>query len=130
MALTSYRELRVWQQAVELVVACYRLTGNLPKSETYGLASQIRRAAVSIPANVAEGHGRDHLGDYLHHLSIAHGSLLELETHLIIANKLGYLEVAELQTMLGTTDEIGRMLTNLRKSLRKRETNVRGAPAT
>ena len=82
MSVRSYRDLEVWQRATDLVVECYRLTNLLPKSELYGLASQIQRAAVSIPANIAEGHGREHLGDYLHHLSVANGSLMELETHL------------------------------------------------
>lgn len=67
-----------------------------PRYEVYGLASQIQRAAVSIPANIAEGHGREHLGDYLHHLSIANGSLMELETHLFIASRIGYLKAADL----------------------------------
>ena len=82
MKIQSYRDLTVWQKAMELVVGCYKFVSNLPKNETYGLISQTQRAAVSIPANIAEGHGRDHLGDYLRHLSIANGSLMELETHI------------------------------------------------
>ncbi len=69
MKVNSYRDLQVWQKATDLAVECYRLVARLPKSEIYGLASQIQRAAVSIPANIAEGQGRAHLGDYLHHLS-------------------------------------------------------------
>ena len=99
---------------------CYRVTKLLPKSETYGLASQIQRAAVSVPANIAEGHGRQHLGDYLHHLSVATGSLMELETHLIIANKLSYIEEADLEPLLLRTAELSRMLAGLTKSLRKK----------
>ena len=72
--------------------ASYELTKQFPPNELYGLVSQIRKAAVSIPANIAEGHGREHLGDYLHHLSIANGSLMELETHLLLAGRLGYLD--------------------------------------
>jgi four helix bundle protein len=120
VAVNSYRDLQVWQKATDLVVECYRLTKLLPKSETYGLASQIQRAAVSVPANVAEGHGRQHLGDYLHHLSVATGSLMELETHLIIANKLSYIKEGELGPVLLRTAELSRMLAGLTKSLRKK----------
>lgn len=83
--ITSYRDLVVWTRAMDVVEACYKLTRLLPQSEMYGLSSQIRRAAVSIPANIAEGHGRRNLGEYLQHLSIANGSLKELETRLLIA---------------------------------------------
>src|SRR5260221_10730008 len=79
--ITSYRDLVVWTRAVDLVEACYKLTKLLPQSEIYGLSSQIRRASVSIPANIAEGHGGRNLGEYLQHLSLANGSLKELETH-------------------------------------------------
>ena len=106
----SYQDLQVWQKAMELVIASYRLATLLPKSETYGLASQIQRAAVSVPTNIAEGHGRDHLGDYLHHLSVANGSLMELETHLIIANRLPYLQASQVKPVLTLTAEVGRML--------------------
>jgi len=80
MGINTFRDLRVWQAAVELVVEVYRLTGVLPKQETYGLVSQMQRAAVSIPSNIAEGHSREHIKEYLHHLSVAQGSLAELET--------------------------------------------------
>ncbi len=76
----------VWQKAMDLAVECYRIAKRLPKEETYGLISQIKRAAASIPANIAEGHGREHLGEYLPHLSVANGSLMELETHLLVGN--------------------------------------------
>ena len=82
--IISYRDLVVWSRAMDLVEACYKLTKQLPQSEIYGLSSQIRRAAVSVPANIAEGHERRNLGEYLQHLSIANGSLKELETHLLI----------------------------------------------
>ena len=102
-----------------LVVECYRITTLLPKNETYGMVNQIQRAAVSVPANIAEGHGRDHLGDYLPHLSVANGSLMELETHLLLLPRLPYLKSSELENALRTTDEIGKMLSGLSKSLRK-----------
>lgn len=117
--IQSYRGLQVWQKATDLVVKCYRLTKLLPKSEIYGLASQTQRAAVSIPANIAEGHGREHLGDYLHHLSVANGSLMELETHLLIADRLGYLQESQLAPVFKLTAEVGRMLAALTRSLKK-----------
>src|SRR5439155_1462971 len=119
MSIRSYRDLLVWQQAMDLVVECYRITPLLPKNETYGLVNQIQRAAVSVPANIAEGHGRDHLDDYLHHLSVANGSLMELETHLLLLPRLSYLKSSQLENALRTADEIGKMLCGLSKSLRK-----------
>ncbi len=80
--IRSYRDLIVWQKGMDLVVECYRLSKKLPASEQYGLSAQIQRSAASIPANIAEGHARRHTGDYVHHLSMAVGSLAELETHL------------------------------------------------
>ena len=88
-----------------------------PQSELYGLVSQIQRAAVSISANIAEGHGREHLGDYLHHLSMANGSLMELETHFLLAGRLGYLKEQQVNRVLDFTAEVGRMLAGLTKSL-------------
>ncbi|PYV45967.1 MAG: diversity-generating retroelement protein bAvd family protein [Acidobacteria bacterium] len=118
VSLKSYRDLVVWQKGMDLVVECYRITNLLPKNEIYGLASQIQRAAVSIPANIAEGHGRDHLGDYLHHLSVANGSLMELETHLLLLPRLSYVSSNELERAFTLTDEIGKMLSGLSKSLK------------
>ena len=117
MTIKSYRDLKVWQKAIDLVVQSYRLTKAFPKAETYALSGQIQRAAISIPANIAEGHGREHLGDYLHHLSIANGSHLELETHLLIANRLSYLQNSDLESILERTTEVGRMLAGLMMKL-------------
>jgi four helix bundle protein len=114
----SYRDLEVWQKAMDLVVESYRLTRLLPKSEMFGLSSQIQRAAVSIPANIAEGHGREHLGDYLHHLSIASGSLMEVETHLLIMTRL-YLTMDEVNCALDMVRELDRMLSGLTKKLKE-----------
>ena len=88
MGLKTYRELDVWKKAIDLVEAVYVLTATFPASERYGLASQLQRSAVSIAANIAEGYGRSHRGDYLHHLSISRGSLMEVETHLTLAVRL------------------------------------------
>ncbi|NEP08731.1 MAG: four helix bundle protein [Symploca sp. SIO2C1] len=121
----SYRDLKVWNRAMDLVIMCYRLTSKLPKTEVYGLTSQIQRAAVSIPANVAEGKGRHHLGEYIHHLSIANGSLKELETHLLIAERLSYLENSELHPVFELADEVGKMLNTLIKALKERQKNLK-----
>ncbi len=103
---------------MDLVVESYRLTKLLPMNEVYGLVTQIQRAAVSVPANIAEGHGREHLGDYLHHLSVANGSLAELETHLLIANRLQYISLQDLEPFMTLSAEIGRMLAGLTAKLK------------
>ena len=120
MAIKSYRDLKVWQKAMDLVVESYKIVSLLPKNEVYSLGTQIQRAAVSIPANIAEGHGREHLGDYLHHLSCANGSLMELETHFLIANRLSYITEPQLESLLRSTNELGRMLSGLVNKLRAR----------
>lgn len=119
--IKSYRDLLVWQKAMDLCATVYRLMESLPKQEDYALKSQIRRAVVSIPANFAEGHGRDHLGDYLHHLSIAKGSLAELETQLLLTVRLGYLTEQTLAEPLQAADEVSRMLNGLSASLRQKK---------
>jgi len=119
--IRSYRDLHVWQRGMDLVVASYELVKRLPPQEKYGLVSQIQRAAVSVPANIAEGHGRRHLGDYLHQLSVANGSLRELETHLLIANRLSYLKISEIEPVLAMTTDVGRMLTALTQRLKMKQ---------
>jgi four helix bundle protein len=114
----SYRELKVWEKAMDLVIESYRVSRLLPKAELFGLTAQIQRAAVSVPANIAEGHGREHLGDYIHHLSIAGGSLMELETHLLIVTRL-YIPMEELTQALGMVREVDRMLSGLMKKLKE-----------
>ena len=94
MNFKGYRDLEVWQKAMDLVVDCYRITEIFPKTETFGLASQLQRAGVSVPASIAEGRARQHTKEFLRHLSFAHGSLAELETHLPIAERLDYLETS------------------------------------
>jgi four helix bundle protein len=105
---------------MDLVEQCYRLSERFPRSEEFGLRAQVRRSAVSVPSNIAEGNGRSTTGDYLRHVSIAHGSLMELETQLLIAGRLQYLEPASIDQALAQTDEIGRMLTSLARRLRER----------
>ena len=118
MALTTYRDLTVWQKAIDLVEEIYILTRSFPDDERWGLTSQLRRDAVSIPANIAEGYGRTHRGDYLHHLSIARGSLTELETHLVIAKRLRFATNDQLKHTWDLAQEIGKMLNKLTASLK------------
>ena len=120
MTIQSYRDLKIWQLGMDLAVGCYELTKSFPQSELYGLTSQIRRAATSIPANIAEGQGRQHTKEFLHFLSIARGSLKELETHLILSERVGLLPNVALQERLRLTEEISRMLTGLRKALERK----------
>jgi len=115
---------------MDLVEESHRLTKRLPKAETYGLCSQIQRAAISIPANIAEGHGRKHLGDYLHHLSIANGSIMELETHVFLIQRLSFVAPDEIERALELTGEVGRMLAGLTRSLTaKRICQEAGGPS-
>ena len=118
--IRSYRDLRVWQSAMDLVEQIYRLTEGFPRHETYGLASQMQRAAVSIPANIAEGHERHHGREYLQHLAIAQASIAELETHVEIAWRLRYVTEEQLAGALELSDAVGRQLRALRKSLAQR----------
>ena len=119
MGLKSYRDLEVWQKAMDLVVACYQITKKFPKNEVYGLINQLQRAAVSIPANIAEGRERQYSKEFIQYLSIAYGSLAELETHIQIAERLTYIDMNQLKKLLDKTAEIGRMLNGLRRSLEK-----------
>lgn len=119
MAINSFRDLRVWQAGMDLVEKVYFLTQTFPKQEIYGLTSQMQRAAVSIPSNIAEGHTRDHSKEYLHHLSIAQASLAELETQLEIAARLKYLSSEQLKLVLVAVAALGRQLYALRNALMK-----------
>jgi four helix bundle protein len=120
--MQSYRELLVWKKAVDLVIEVYRITRTFPKSETYGLSSQMQRASVSIPSNIAEGFGLKKTKAYLRHLSIASGSLAELETQLEISERLSYL-LPEDKIVIEQANEIGRMLSGLRNSLSLKNQN-------
>jgi four helix bundle protein len=119
MAINSFRDLRVWQAGMELVEQVYLLTQTFPKQEMYGLASQIQRAAVSVPSNIAEGHTREHSKEFLHHLSIAQASLAELETQLEIAARLKYLLPEQLEQILQRVMPLGKQLYALRNALMK-----------
>ena len=115
--IRSHRDLLVWQKAMDLVVSVYRATENFPKTETYGLSSQIRRAVTSIPANIAEGQGRRLMKEFVYFLSNGRGSLLELDTHLEAASRLGFLDPADHGKLRIQLDEVGRMLNGLMRSL-------------
>jgi four helix bundle protein len=118
MSNFTYRDLTVWQKSMQLVTDVYRSTHCFPKDETFGLTSQIKRAVVSVSSNIAEGQGRDSHKEFSHHLSIAYGSLMEVETQLQIACNLGYLPAGKLQQLLTNTAEVGRLLNGLARSLR------------
>jgi four helix bundle protein len=123
-SIRDYRDLLVWQRAVDLVVLTYRLAESLPRFERYGLTSQLQRAAVSVAANIAEGHGRDHLGDYLHHLSMSNGSLMELETLVRIIERLNFGSHDERAEVLSVSGDVGRMLAGLVRALKRRRASA------
>ncbi|PYV65740.1 MAG: four helix bundle protein [Acidobacteria bacterium] len=117
MALRSYQELIGWKKGIELVTDVYRLTQKFPKQEIYGLTSQIRRAAVSIPSNIAEGQGRMSRGEFKQFLGHARGSVFELESQVLILRNLAYLNMEEGESLLERIAELGRVLNGLLKSL-------------
>ncbi|MGO6689366.1 four helix bundle protein [Rhizobium leguminosarum] len=118
--MNSYKDLKVWQMAIDLAVDCYQLTRKFPKKEVYGLTAQIRRAATSIAANIAEGHGREVTGSFIQFLRISQGSLKELETHMLISHRIGLIDESEFGKMTGKCDEIGRMIRALIRSLQEK----------
>jgi four helix bundle protein len=117
MAVQSYKDLIVWQKAICLVTDVYRCTETFPRREVYGLSSQLRRAAVSVPSNIAEGQERLSTGEFKQFLGHARGSLRELQTQLVIAGNLGYLQSAEKEKLWDASTEVDRMLSGLLSSL-------------
>lgn len=115
--MNNYKELKVWQKAVDLAINIYETTCSFPSEEKYGITSQIRRSSVSIPSNIAEGSGRNTHKDFNNFLSISYGSTCELETQLIIANKAGYLEQNKLEQLTNQIIEIQKMNYALKRSL-------------
>ncbi len=115
--IESHRDLVVWQKAMDLAVLTYEITRAFPRSELYGLSSQLTRAAASVPANIAEGRTRSTSRDYAHFLHIARGSLAEVETFIELAVRLGYVTEALAEKAFGLADEIGRMLLALQRRL-------------
>jgi four helix bundle protein len=128
MPVGEYQQLRVWQGSMDLVVAVYRIARVLPREETYTLGQQMRRSAASIPANIAEGHARRSKREYLHFISVALGSLAELETQLWLVDRLGMGLRSELEPALLAADEVGRMLRGLEAAISARLARCNSLP--
>jgi four helix bundle protein len=119
-AINCFRDLHVWQKAMQVSRAVYELSARFPKREIYALTNQVQRAVVSIPANIAEGHARESTKEFIHHLSIARGSLAELETFLELAVQLTYCQQREIDPILQQCNDISRMLSGLRNRLKEK----------
>ncbi|WOB79237.1 four helix bundle protein [Brevundimonas nasdae] len=119
--LRTHRDLDVWKLSLDWVEAVYRCSALWPSDERFGLISQVRRAAVSVAANIAEGAGRKGTGEFVQFIGVARGSLAEVETHLLIAGRLGYLTPDQLQPLLAEMERIGRMLSALSTRLKQRQ---------
>ena len=122
MGVRHYSDLVAWQKAMDLVVRVYEVTEKFPPRERFGLTNQLRRAVVSVPSNIAEGQGRHATRDFLRCLSIAYGSLQEVETQLIIARRLGYLEEEFRGSLFDLTGEVARLINGLMNSLSRKNT--------
>ena len=118
--INSYRDLRVWQGAIALAEACYLLTRGFPKDEMFGMTSQIRRAAASVPANIAEGHGRELTPSFIQFLRVAQGSLKEVETHLLLSQRIGLATAEEIRSPMEQCEAVGKMLRALIRSLQQK----------
>jgi four helix bundle protein len=121
--LRSYKDLKVWQKSYQLCLNIYKLTKGFPKEETYNLTSQIRRAAVSVPSNIAEGYGRKTTPEYIRFLYIAYGSNCELETQILLTGDLGYIKSEQLKNIQEDIGEVERMLKALINSLENKHLN-------
>ncbi|MCP1197940.1 four helix bundle protein [Notoacmeibacter sp. MSK16QG-6] len=122
--IRSYRDLRVWQKAMDLAEAVYKATEHFPDGERFGMTSQMRRAAVSVPANIAEGFGRESSGVFVQFLRTSQGSLKELETHCLLAKRVDLLEKPVADELLCRADDIGRMLGGLIRRVAERSRNT------
>lgn len=130
MQIRSFRDLRVWQGGIEIVQAIYAITGSFPRHELYGLSSQIQRAAVSIPSNIAEGHARESTKEYLQHISIAQASVAEVETQLEIAKSLGYISNDHCDALSNQLSQLGKQLYALRNALLNSKAKSAGSPGS
>jgi four helix bundle protein len=120
-AIRSYKDLEAWQVAMDLAVDCYRTTAKFPRDEIYSLTAQIRRAAASVAANIAEGYGRETTPSFIQFLRIAQGSLKELETHLLLASRVELAGAGDLAPLLDRCERVSKMLRNLIRALPKDE---------
>lgn len=116
-SIRSYRDLRVWNEAMNLAEQCYIETRAFPRAEMFGMTSPIRRSAASVPANIAEGYGRSNAGSYVQFLRIAQGSLKELETHVLLSQRVGLLAAAATEALLARAESVGKMLRALIRSI-------------
>ena len=121
--LKNYKDLQVWQKSYQLCLKIYRITAQFPKEEKFGLTSQIKRSAVSIPSNIAEGYGRKTTADYIRILYISYGSICELETQILLARDLRFIEKREVDVILSDIAEVERLLKALIKSLENKPSN-------
>lgn len=121
--LKNYKELKVWQRSYQLCLEIYKITKRFPNEEKYGLTSQIRRAAVSVPSNIAKGYGRKTTPEYIRFLYIAYGSNCEMETQILLSKDLGYIKTGKLEILKEKVGEVERMLKALIKSLEKKHSN-------
>jgi four helix bundle protein len=119
--IRSYRDLIVWQKAMALTALCYAKTRSFPRSEAFGLTTQIRRAAASIPANIAEGNGRENTGSYIQFLRISQGSLKELETHVLLSQTVELMKAPDAEQILEVTEEVGKLLRSPIRALQGKE---------
>lgn len=113
MKIKDYKDLQIWQKGIEIVDKIYNITDSFPKSELYGLTSQMKKASISIPSNIAEGFARNHYKEYKQFLSIALGSCAELDTQLIIANRRGYIKNNDLEVLADQINHESRMISSL-----------------
>ena len=121
--LRSFKELKVWKKSYDLCLKAYRITAAFPKDERYGLTSQIKRSAVSIPSNIAEGYGRKTTVDYVRFLYISYGSTCELETQILLAGDLGFIDTGNLGETLRSVKEVERMLKALIRALEQKHSD-------
>jgi four helix bundle protein len=119
-AINSYRDVEIWQDGMALAELCYRLTKEFPREELFAMSSQIRRSAASIPANIAEGHGRESTQSFIQYPRMAQGSLKELETHLLLAERVGLLNVKQVEIPMDQCTRLGKKLRSLIRSLQSR----------
>src|SRR5271169_891932 len=124
MIVKKYQDLIAWQKGIALVAEVYRISSSFPREEIYGLTSQVRRAAVSVPSNIAEGQGRASSGEFIQFLCHARGSLYEVETQVMVANNLGYISAEQAEVLIQRIGELGRILNGLITSVQARKSRV------